>query len=96
MKPIFYINEHYYYDYSQGILFFDKKPIKLSKKEILLLKLLINEKEQLVTYKEIKYYLWENDKVKHDTLRALVYRFRKKLEQNFIETVPSFGYKLKI
>jgi len=88
------LNEEFYYDDFNEKLFYKNTPIKLSKNEHTLLKLLIDANNNAVSYKEIEYHIWPDIAVNNETLRALVYRLRSKLNFHFIETIPYFGYKL--
>lgn len=85
----------YCYSFKIKQLYFKDHPIKLSKNENMLLELLIEAKDNSVSYREIEYYIWPDSVVNNDTLRALVYRLRTKLNFLSIETIPSYGYKLK-
>lgn len=91
---LFKLGEDYYFDVNKEHLFFNEHPIKLSKNEKQLLKLLIESKGNGVSYNDIEFNLWPDSIINNETLRALVYRLRSKLNYNFIETVPSFGYRL--
>lgn len=90
------LGKGYFYDLKNEKLFYKEHHIKLSKNETQLLNLLIESNGNPMSHTDIEYFLWPDTAVNNDTLRALVYRLRTKLEHNFIETVPSFGYKLTI
>ena len=83
-----------YYDISSEQLFYSNTPVKLSQNENNFLKILINAKGKSVSYKTIEYMVWPNNAINSDSLRALIYRLRAKIEPNLIETIPSFGYRL--
>lgn len=93
-KNITILSEGYYYDNVQEKLFFKEHPIRLSKNETSLLKLLLEAKGNAISYSDIEYNIWPDNVINSETLRALVYRLRSKIEYNLIETIPSFGYKL--
>jgi len=88
------LGHNYHYDTFNEIFFYDNHPIKLSKNEHQLLKLLIDAKGNIVSHTDIEYYIWPDEAVNHDVLRSLVYRLRTKFNHQLIETVPSFGYKI--
>ena len=74
--------------------FFSTIPIKLSTKENLLLKMLIEAKGKVITFNELEYFLWPDNPISRSTLRTLIYRTRAKLEYKIIETIPFVGCKL--
>ncbi|WP_419769047.1 MAG: response regulator [Candidatus Marinarcus sp.] len=87
------LGEGFYFDEINSQLFYEQMPIKLSKKELALLKLLIGAKGNIVSFEDIEYNLW--DGVVSDTaLRVLIFRLRSKLEHKFIETVSAFGCRI--
>jgi DNA-binding response OmpR family regulator len=88
------LGENYSYDLSNDQLFYSTIPIKLSSKENLLLKLLIEAKGKVVTFNELEYFLWPDNTISRSTLRTLIYRTRAKLEYKIIETIPFVGCKL--
>lgn len=85
---------NYYYCNKTEKLFYKDLPIRLSRKESLLLKLLVNAKNKVVTFQELESQLWPSHSVSESTLRTLIYRLRGKLEYKLIETIPSIGCKL--
>lgn len=88
------LGDHYTYDLENGSLFCKGMPVKLSLKESILVKLLIEAKGQIVPFGELEYHIWPDEPISNSTLRTLVYRTRAKLDYKFIETIPSFGCKL--
>lgn len=84
----------YYYDLQNQNLFYKTAPIKLSIKENLLLKILVEANGSIVPFSELEYHIWPDDPISNSTLRTLIYRLRTKLEYKLIETIPSFGCKL--
>jgi len=88
------LGKGYYYDLTNHNLFFQKHPIKLSQKEMLLLELLIEAKGEIVPFATLEHHIWQGNLVSDSALRTLLYRLRGKLEYLIIETVPSFGIRL--
>jgi DNA-binding response OmpR family regulator len=85
---------NYYFDMQLQHLYYGKIPIRLGKKEKLLLKILIDAKENIVSFSQLEYQIWPNDPVSCSALRTLIYRVRAKLEYKVIETIPCIGCKL--
>ena len=76
----------------------NNKIIKFTHKELEFIKLLIQKKDSIVTYKTIEQVVWYDDnKVMTSTgLRTLVKNIRKKLSCDIIRNIPKVGYKLEI
>ena len=66
----------------------------LAKKEKRLLKLLLDNLTQVVTYEMIENYVYENKHMSMDALRALVRRLRAKLADDIIENIIDEGYRI--
>lgn len=84
-----------YYDIKNEIIFINEEAIRLSKNEKKLLKLLIENDNQLVQFSTIKDEIWLKPNLSESSVRTLIYRLRKKLNSSLeIETIPSIGCKL--
>ncbi len=76
-----------------------KEDIKLTKKELLLIDLLLKVTEKTYTVDEIIIHLWkDNDETSPDVknLKNIISRLRKKIPELDIENVYGFGYKINI
>ena len=82
-----------YFDNEASTIEFDNKKVKLTKKERLLLNLLLSKPNQIITYEQIEYSVWESSSVSHESLRSLVRRLRKALVYEYIQTIIDSGYK---
>ncbi len=80
------------FDFNSSIVEVDGEKIRLTKKEKLLLNILLNNKNKLVTYKAIENYVWEGAFVSCESIRSLVRRLRKILQNRYIKTVVENGY----
>ena len=89
------LKKPYFFDLNKNILYNEHKNVKLTKKELLLVTLLIKNRDKITPKEEIKEYIW-NDKDTHDTLlRTLVKRLRIKTDKDLIENFPAIGYKIR-
>ncbi len=87
------LGEDLYYDREKrALLTKDNSFIKLTKKENLFLELLINNKNRVVSIKEIKDVVWKDGGFSETALRALVKRVRQKSSKELIKNFPSLGY----
>lgn len=90
------IADGYFFDYENCHLYYKNNPIKLSKQEKRLFTLLIEAKGNIVSFETIEYEIWPDAPVSNSSIRTLLYRLRNKLNSELIETIQSFGCKLKI
>ena len=82
-----------YFDNEASTIEFDNKKVKLTKKERLLLNLLLSKPNQIINYEQIEYSVWEGSSVSHESIRSLVRRLRKALVYEYIQTIIDSGYK---
>jgi Response regulators consisting of a CheY-like receiver domain and a winged-helix DNA-binding domain len=70
------------------------KPISLSKKDWLVLKLLVENRGRFVSHEEILNYVWGDEPVGEDVVRAHIKNLRKLLPEGFIKTMKGRGYRV--
>lgn len=83
------------FSYEQSVLEIDGKQEHLSRKERLLLNLLISKRGKVVSFDAIEAIVWEGSFVSIDSIRSLVRRVRKKIPIECIETSIDVGYLFK-
>lgn len=88
------INNQYSFNLLNKYLYYENEVVKLTSKEQIFISLLVNAKGNAISFIEIENELWLNEVVSNDALRVLIYRLRKKLKYDLIETVYGFGFKL--
>lgn len=74
----------------------DNTSVQLSKKEYLLLELLLNKKRLIVPYNVIESIVWQETLMSMDALRTLVRGIRKKSYNDIITNVNGIGYKIDL
>jgi len=89
------IGEGYFYDYKKKVVSKEEKLIKLTKKEILLLELLLKNKDAIISIEQIESYVWE-EPVTVDAIRMVLGGLRKKLYSNLIENIKGVGYRINL
>lgn len=87
------------FDIGKGIIKRDNDSIVLTKNEIIIFNLLINNRDRIVTKDEIMTDLWNNDEyINENALTVNISRLRSKLNSigysNIIETRKGIGYRL--
>ena len=80
------------FDFKKSLLIIGEKEEHLSKKEKLLLNLLIKERGNVVTFDKIQAMVWEGNFTTLDSIRSLVRRLRKKIPFECVETIVNVGY----
>ncbi|MBV5277839.1 MAG: response regulator [Campylobacteraceae bacterium] len=94
-KTIFKIDEHNAYDYENKILVQNKISITLTQKEIEFLEMLLAHKGNLVTRQLIEDKLYIYEEAPPSALKNLVFKLRKKIGDDIVETVGKLGYMIK-
>ncbi len=89
------LHEGFSYDpINKSILTPDDRSIQLSKKEYLLLELLLKNKQRITPYEDIESTLWDHNGMSKDALRTLVRSIRKKTYPQIITNNNGIGYKI--
>jgi len=83
------------FDFKTSLLCIGALQEHLSRKEKLLLNVLISEKGKVVTFNKIQAMVWEGNFASPDSIRSLMRRLRKKIPFECIETVVDVGYILR-
>ncbi|MEZ7933567.1 MAG: response regulator transcription factor [Sulfurospirillum sp.] len=83
------------FDFKTSLLRIGSTEEHLSRKEKLLLNVLISEKGKVVTFDKIQAMVWEGNFASLDSIRSLMRRLRKKIPFECIETVVDVGYILR-
>jgi len=90
------LGEGYAYDLIQHHLYKKNSAIALTKKERLLIGLLLDHLNTVVPYAKIMHVVWEGKPAAPETLRSLVRRLRQKLGHEVVQTVASLGHKISV
>jgi DNA-binding response OmpR family regulator len=89
------LGKGYSYDTLQKLVVKEDEIIKLTKKEILFIELLLQNKKSIVSIEQIENSIWE-EPVTTDAIRMVVVGIRKKLYQDVIENIKGLGYRLNL
>ncbi len=87
------LGEEFLYDYKQKSISKDNLEISLTKKEVLLLEYLINNKNSVVSIEQLENSIWQ-ESVSADAIRMVVASLRKKTYPNIINNIKGIGYKI--
>jgi DNA-binding response OmpR family regulator len=89
-----YFDDNFYYNFSNDFFYLNDKEIEMTKKELHFLRLLIKQKDIIVTYNMIEQEVWEDEYMSLNSLRTTIGFLRKKLPKNIIKNISNMGYKL--
>ncbi|WP_458701004.1 response regulator transcription factor [Sulfurospirillum sp. 1307] len=89
------LEENINYDLENKVLKCDNKEIILTNKEIELIELLLSHRGNLVTKQHIEDKLYIYEEAPPSALKNLIFKLRKKLPTNIIQTVSKLGYMIK-
>ncbi|MCD6258590.1 MAG: response regulator transcription factor [Helicobacteraceae bacterium] len=88
------ISPNLLYDHKNKKLLLETQTIALTKKEMLFIELLLKYPQQIVSNDMIQNDVWEQTIMSDSAIKNLIFRLRKKVNQDFIQTIHSVGYKL--
>ena len=95
-KKLLKINKDYKYSLEQKLLYNNSSLVKLSKKEMQLLDVLVNNIGKIVTIKECKLALWNDENKSDTTFRTVMKRLKDKISINdFILSLKGQGYTIE-
>ena len=84
------------YDLENKHFLYKENPIPLTSKEIELVELLLAHRGNLVTKQSIEEHLYVYEEAPPSALKNLVFKLRKKLPEDIIETVGKLGYVIQV
>ena len=90
-----YFDKECYFDFKSSNIIIRKEEFRLTKKEKLLVNLFLTKKNQVLSYEAIENYVWEGSFASLESIRSLIRRLRKVLQNDYIQTVVDTGYIFK-
>lgn len=85
----------YLFDKEKEILYYGDEPVKLTKKETLIIKLLCNSAGFYISQEQIEYAIWQDEPAGYAAFRSVLFRLRNKLHKDLITTQNNTGYKIQ-
>lgn len=95
-KPLVKIDKNYSYCLDKNKLMYEDIDIELTKSEIKFIRLLIQNKGEVVPYEIIELTLWQDKLVTTQTRRQLIHRMKKKIPAFPLVLQKAVGYKLNV
>ena len=84
------------YSFKRKVLLDNGTSVKVNKREIALIEMLIENKDDVVTYKMIENAVWNNKQMSMDAIRTLIKGIRQKTYQDLIDNLSGIGYALNL
>lgn len=94
-KDFLDLNYNYSYDIKNKILYCNDKEVELAYKEKEFIHVLAQNRGKVMDFDTIKEYIWGDYETPNSTLRSLVRRVRKKVDDSLIKSIVNTGYKIE-
>ncbi|PHM17881.1 MAG: hypothetical protein CJD30_03730 [Sulfuricurvum sp. PD_MW2] len=91
-SSLIHLSQHYTYDTDSSLLYYKGEKQSFTKKEKALLALFMLNRDKFITEEQISLALWNTPYGDSTTVRSNIYRLRKKLKEDFIQTYRQEGY----
>ncbi len=88
------ISAMYSYDLERRRLLFDGEDQPLSNRQAQIVELLACNLGQIIGFDTLRHRVWDDADVDNATIRAEMYRVRKSLKEDIIESVKGIGYRM--
>lgn len=85
----------YLFDKEKDILYYGDEPVKLTKKETQIIKILCNSAGYYVSQEQLEYAIWQDEPAGYAAFRSILFRLRNKLHKDLITTQNNTGYKIE-
>jgi DNA-binding response OmpR family regulator len=89
------LSANYEYDRQMKILYFEKEPQMLSKKQLQIIDVLAKNISRVVDYEMFRIYVWDEAIIDNATIRAEINRLKKSLKEDFILNIRAMGYMIE-
>ena len=86
------ISRNKHYNYIDNSLYINKKVVKLTKNETILLELLLENKSSIVRIEKIKSHIWKDKEVSESAFKSLISRLSNKIGKESITNSFGIGY----
>lgn len=90
------LDDNILFDMYNKTLLVNNEIVKLRTKELLLLELLLKNKNRYVTYNEIENIVWFDSAMSKDALKTVIKNLKSKLPKDLISNLSGTGYKIEL
>jgi len=86
----------YLFDKEKEVLYFGDEPVRLTSKEIKIIKVLCQTPGQNVSQEQLEYTIWQDEPAGYAAFRSLLFRLRNKIHKDLIINQNNTGYKIEL
>ena len=86
----------YLFDKEKEVLYFGDEPVKLTVKEVEIIKVLCQTPGQNVSQEQLEYAVWQDEPAGYAAYRSLLFRLRNKIHKDLITNQNNTGYKIEL
>jgi DNA-binding response OmpR family regulator len=86
----------YLFDKETEILYYGDEPIKLTTKEIKIIKYLCDSPGHNVSQEQLEYAIWQDEPAGYAAFRSVLFRLRNKIHKDLITNQNNTGYKIEL
>ncbi len=94
-NPLIKLSKHYIFNKETNLLYYDDIVQKFTKRENALIMLFVSNLGEVISEENIRSFIWNGEYAEDATIRSLVNRVRRKLQEELIENMRGFGYIMK-
>ena len=85
------LDDNFYFDNKTSLFYLHNEEMDLTKKELLFLKLLVTNKNRVVSYEEIEQFVWEDEYMSLNSLRTTIGFLRKRFHLTVLKIFQIWG-----
>jgi two-component system, response regulator PdtaR len=86
----------YMFDKKNTILYYGDEPVKLTSKELEIIKVLCKTPGYNVSQEQLEYAIWQNEPAGYAAFRSVLFRLRNKVHKDLITNQNNTGYKIEL
>ena len=86
----------YLFDKEKEILYYGDEVVKLTSKEIAIIKILCETPGQIISQEQIEYAIWRDEPPGYAAFRSVLFRLRNKIHKDLISNLNNTGYKIEL
>lgn len=86
----------YLYDKEKEILYYGDEPVKLTTKELKIIKYLCESPGHNVSQEQLEYAIWQDEPAGYAAFRSVLFRLRNKVHKDLISNQNNTGYKIEL
>ena len=86
----------YLYDKEREVLYYGDQPVKLTAKEIKIIKYLCNSPGHNISQEQLEYAIWQDEPAGYAAFRSVLFRLRNKIHKDLITNQNNTGYKIEL